>query len=139
MRVTALLSLFFGFTGLMLLNGQTFSHAIMGIICGIVAIGSGLACARKDHVNGGRRWGGRGAAILGLGLTVYCAIQLPSAYRFQKKFNARSKEFHEWNQATPTTDSNSGFTWYLGSVKINGTNVPASNIIVTVMTNELPK
>jgi hypothetical protein len=139
MRVIALLSLFFGFTGLMILDGQTFSHSILGIICGIVAIGSGLACARKDYANGGRRWGGRGVAILGLSLAVYCAIQLPSAYRFQEKFNARSKEYPERNHANPTAHSNDGFTWYMGTTKINGTNVPASNIVVRVMTNETPK
>lgn len=104
MRVIAWLSLFFGFVGLMLLDGQTFFHAVMGIICGVVAMGSGLACARKDYANGGRRWGGRGVAILGLGLTAFCAIQLPSAYKFQNKFNARSNEFHERTQANPTAD-----------------------------------
>jgi len=104
MRVITWVSLFFGFIGLMLLDGQTFFHAVMGLICGIVAMGGGLACARKDYASGGRRWGGRGVAILGLGLTVYCAIQLPSAYKFQNKFNARSNEFHQRTQANPTAD-----------------------------------
>jgi hypothetical protein len=104
MRVIAFLALLFGFTGLMFLHGQTFTHAIIGIICGIAAMGSGLACARKDYANGGRRWGGWGTAILGLGLAVYCVIQLPSAYRFQEKFNTRSKEYSGRAKANPTAD-----------------------------------
>lgn len=104
MRIIAWLSLFFGFTGLLLLDGQTFSHAVIGIICGVVAIGSGLMCARRDHANGGRRWGGLGTAFLGLGLAVYCVIQLPSAYRFQEKFNTRPKEFARRNKTDPTLD-----------------------------------
>ena len=30
-------------------------------------------------------------AVLGLALVVICIVQLPSAYRFQTKFNERSK------------------------------------------------
>jgi hypothetical protein len=104
MRVIAFLSLFFGFTGLMLLDGQTFTHAVTGIICGTVAIGAGLACARKDHANGGRRWGGLGMAALGLVLAVYCVVQLPSAYGFQEKFNTRSREFYNRNKTNPAVD-----------------------------------
>jgi hypothetical protein len=104
MVILAWVSLFFGFVGLMILDGQTFSHAIMGIFCGTVAIGSGLACARKDHADGGRRWGGWGTAFLGLGLAVFCIIQLPSSYRFQEKFNIRSREFNGRHRTNPTAD-----------------------------------
>lgn len=104
MRVIAWLSLFFGYIGLLILDGQTFSHAVTGIICGIIAIASGLACARRDHAKGGRRWGGWGTAILGLGLVAFCILQLPSSYKFQKRFNMRSKEHQERNRANPAAD-----------------------------------
>jgi hypothetical protein len=104
MSVIGFLALIFGFTGLMLLDGQTFSHAVMGIACGVAAIGSGLACSRKDYARGRRRWGGWVMAILGLGLAVFCVIQLPSAYRFQKQFNTRSKEYRGRNRANPSAD-----------------------------------
>ena len=90
MRVAALLSLVFGLLGLMLLDGQVFTHAVMGIICGGVAIGCGLASARKDRSSTEGRWVGRALAGLGLLLTLFSAAQLPGAYEFQTKFNKRS-------------------------------------------------
>jgi len=86
------------------LDGQTFTHAVMGICCGSVAIGSGLASARKDYADQGRRWLGRIMVALGLVLAVFCAFQLPSGYRFQEKFNMRGKEFHGRNQTNPALD-----------------------------------
>ncbi|HSY17410.1 MAG TPA: hypothetical protein VK815_03710 [Candidatus Acidoferrales bacterium] len=104
MRVIALLSLFLGFMGMMLLDGQTFTHAVMGIIFGIAAIWGGLASARKDHAIAERRRLGRIMAALGLVLALFCAIQLPSGYRFQERFNARSREFHGRNHVNPSAD-----------------------------------
>ena len=91
MRVIALLSLILGFMGLMLLDGQTFTHAVFGILFGAAAFGCGLGSARKDFSNAVCRWEGRIMAGLGLVLVVVCVVQLPSAYRFQTKFNERSK------------------------------------------------
>jgi len=91
MRVVALLSLLFGFMAQMLLDGQTFTHAVLGIACGATAILFGLASAWKDNSGSTRRWEGRIMAALGLVLAVFCVVQLPSAYRFQTKFNERSK------------------------------------------------
>ncbi len=91
MRVVALLSLLFGFMGLMLLDGQTFTHAVTGILFGVAAVGCGLGCARKDFSNATCRWEGRVMAVLGLVLVVICIVRLPSAYRFQTKFNERNK------------------------------------------------
>ena len=104
-RVIALLSLFFGFTGIMLLDGQTFTHAVMGIVFGIAAIWGGLGSARKDYADEGRRWLGRIMAALGLVLAIFCVIQLPSAYRFEKKFNARSQKYLETHQAKQITNT----------------------------------
>jgi hypothetical protein len=91
MRVIALISLLFGLTLQMLLDGQTFTHAVLGISCGAAAILFGLASSRKDSADSTRRWEGRIMAGLGLVLAVICVEQLPSAYRFQTKFNERSK------------------------------------------------
>jgi hypothetical protein len=91
MRVIALLSLLFGLVGLMLLDGQTFTHAVTGILFGAAAFGCGWGSARKDFSNLACRWEGRIMAVLGLVLVVICVVRLPSAYRFQARFNERSK------------------------------------------------
>ena len=95
MRVIALLALLFGLVAQMVLDGQTFTHAIFGIICGIAAVTSGLVSARKDYADRGRRWLGRIMAGLGLVLAIFCVIQLPSAYRFQTTFNERTRKAKE--------------------------------------------
>ena len=41
MQALALLSLFFGFTGMMFLDGQVFTHAMIGVACGVVAAACG--------------------------------------------------------------------------------------------------
>ena len=92
MRVVAVISLFLGFLGLTLLDGQTFTHAVMGIAFGLVAIGCGVASARKHLSNATNRWEGRVLAALGLLLVIVCAVQLPTAYRFQHKFNEVGRE-----------------------------------------------
>lgn len=92
MRVIALLSLLFGFIGLMLLDGQTFTHAVEGIVCGIAAVTCGLLSVSRDHANATCRWEGRIMAALGLVLALFCVVQLPSAHRRQTKFNERSQK-----------------------------------------------
>lgn len=91
MRVVALLSLVSGLLGLLLLDGQVFTHAVVGIICGGVAIGCGIASARKTRPNTMDRWVGRTLAGLGLLLAVFSAAQLPGAHESQIKFNERRK------------------------------------------------
>lgn len=91
MRIVALLSLFFGLLGLMLLDGQVFTHAVQGIICGTIAIGCGEASARKARSSAMRRWIGHSLAALGLLLLAFSVTQLPGAYQFQTKFNERSR------------------------------------------------
>jgi hypothetical protein len=92
MRVVALLSLLFGFMGLMILDGQPFSHAVMGIIFGVAAVGCGFGSARRDRANPTCRWEGGIMGLLGLLLIVICALQLPSSYRTQKRFNQMKLE-----------------------------------------------
>jgi hypothetical protein len=105
MRVIALLSLLFGFIGLMLLDGQTFTHAAEGLVCGVAAVVCGLVSARRDHSNATCRWEGRIMASLGLVLALFCVVQLPSAYQFQTKFNERSKKAREMMEAKPTPNT----------------------------------
>src|SRR6267154_2674411 len=93
MRVIALLSLMFGFMGLMILDGQPFSHAVMGVLFGVAAVGCGFGSARRDRANAQCRWEGRIMGILGLILIVVCVVQLPSSYRFQSRFNQRSADY----------------------------------------------
>jgi hypothetical protein len=91
-RVIALLSLMFGVMGLMLLDGQVFTHAMVGIFCGIVAAVCGVVLTRRG---GKPRWTGWIFAILGLTLAIWCGIESPSAYRFQDNFNKKSREHRE--------------------------------------------
>src|ERR1700734_3859613 len=104
MRVIALLSLLFGGMAQLLLDGQTFSHAVFGIICGIAAVVGGLVSASKDYAHEGRRWLGRIMAGLGLVLAIFCVVQLPSAYEFQAKFNEQIRKAHEMKKAKPSPD-----------------------------------
>jgi hypothetical protein len=110
MRVIALLALLFGTMFQMLLDGQVFTHAVFGIICGIAAVIGGLASARKDYVDEGRRWLGRIMAGLGLALAIFCVIQLPSAYGRQARFNALSRRAHETMKSEATPISTAGMT-----------------------------
>jgi len=91
--------------GLGLLDGQVFTHAVGGVVCGIVAVVAGLASARKDYADEGRRWLGRIMAGLGVALALFCIVQSPSAYRFQTKFNERSKKAREMMEAKPTANN----------------------------------
>ncbi len=95
MRPIALLCLLFGFMGLRLLDGQTFTHAVTGLAFGAVAVACGLVSARRDPPH---RWEGWIMAGLGVCLGVWCIIQLPSAYVFQKQFNERNKQRRQQNE-----------------------------------------
>jgi len=97
MRVIALLSLVFGFTGLLLLDGQTFTHAVMGLIFGVAAFACGFGSARRDHASPICRWEGRIMGALGWILIVVCVVQLPSSYRFQTRFNKKSADYRYAN------------------------------------------
>ena len=119
MRPVALLSLLFGFMGLMLLDGQTFSHAVIGLVCGGAAIACGLASTRRDYWDATCQWEGRIMAALGLLLVIICVVQLPSAYRFQTKFNERSKKAREMREAKPTPNNTLGPTATASSVSTN--------------------
>lgn len=89
----------------MLLDGQTFMHAVFGIICGIAALVCGLGSARKDYSNETRRWLGQIMAFLGVVLAVFSVIQLPTAYQTQTRFNERSKKIREMREQKPVKTS----------------------------------
>ena len=97
MRVVALLCLLFGFLGLGILDGQTFTHAAMGLVFGAAAVACGTASARRDPPH---CWEGWIMTALGVVLGLWCIVLLPSAYRFQKEFNGR-REQRQHQEATP--------------------------------------
>jgi hypothetical protein len=101
MRVIALLALFFGAMSQGYLDGQTFTHGVFGVVCGIAAVVGGLGSAREDYADAGRRWLGWIMAGLGLALAIFCVVQLPSAYKFQAKFNERSRQAREMEKTRP--------------------------------------
>jgi len=109
MRVIALLCLLFGFFAQGLLDGQTFTHAVLGIVFGAGAVASGLAAARKDRPH---RLEGRILAVLGLALGVWCIIMIPSTYRFQRQFNGSREQRQKEEQNRPANKPparNAGF------------------------------
>src|SRR5258707_5551151 len=92
MRVIALLALIFGSMTQMLLDGQVFNHAVIGIVCGVAAVGCGLASSRKDRRH---RWEGWMMAGLGMAIGVRCIVILPTTYQQQEKFNDRTRKYRE--------------------------------------------
>lgn len=82
--VAALLCLCVGFFGLFLLNGQKFTHSVIGMATGSVALLCGVFFGRCAP---SRRSDGWVIAALGALLAISCAIQLPSSYAYQKRFN----------------------------------------------------
>lgn len=117
MRVIALLALLFGFMAQFILGGQTFSHAVLGVVCGVATLACGLRSAQKDRPN---RWEGRIMAGLGLALGIWCVVMLPSAYRFQEKFNGRREQIQKMkeqnrtaNQSAPAPTRSAGDTYGL--------------------------
>jgi len=94
MRVVALLSLMFGFIGLMLLDGQVFAHAVMGIVFGLLAVGCGLLSAWRDRVDKVCRRVGGTLAAFGVLLLALSLTELPGAYERQAKFNERRSPGH---------------------------------------------
>jgi len=103
MRVAALLCLILGFVIQGLLDGQTFTHAVLGIVFGAVAVACGLASARNDPPH---RLEGYIMAFMGLALGIWCIIMLPSAYRFQEHFNQAPHD-HSPFSFSAQTQSNS--------------------------------
>jgi hypothetical protein len=106
MRVIAFLGLVFGTIIQTFLDGQTFTHAVVGIIGGIAAILGGLGSARKDYADRGARWLGWIMAGLGLVLVIFCIVQAPSACKFQAKFNERSRQAREREMAKTMAATN---------------------------------
>lgn len=77
MRVVALLALLLGFMQAGLLDGQVFTHSILGIVAGIIAFVCGFGSARKDPPH---RWLGRIMAVLGVALAIWYSLVLSSTY-----------------------------------------------------------
>jgi hypothetical protein len=116
MRPVALLCLLFGFVGLGFLDGQTFTHAVIGIAFGVTAAACGLVSARRDPP---RRWEGWVLAGLGVCLGVCCILQLPSAYVFQKRFNDR-KEQRIQRKVEPANKPAAGYAGWAAEITFAG-------------------
>jgi hypothetical protein len=97
MRVIALLALVFGFMMQLILDGQTFTHAVFGIVCGVAAFVCGLGAARKDPPN---RWIGRIMAGFDFALGVWCGhasigISVSAEVQRQERGEAEDGETRE--------------------------------------------
>src|ERR1044071_2388981 len=92
MRVIALLALVFGFVAQLILDGQTFTHAVFGCACGVVAVACGLRSTHKDPRH---RWEGWILAGFGFALGLWCTVILPSARHFQDEFNGRKERIRK--------------------------------------------
>ena len=100
-RVTATLALIIGFMMQPILDGQTFTHAVLGVVCGAAAIAGGVYIVRADRSNRREGWTIGG---LGLVLGLWCLVMLPSAYRYQQKFNDLKKRRPAVNKLEGTVD-----------------------------------
>jgi hypothetical protein len=56
MRAIALLAVIFEFMAQMILDGQTFTHAIFGIVCGVAAVLCGVILRRRDRRYRSESW-----------------------------------------------------------------------------------
>jgi hypothetical protein len=83
-----LLALGFAFPAL--LNGQTFSNGLVGLACAATAVGLVLNDGQGHGTS--HRFARRVVVVLGSLLAVLLVAQLPSAYRFQVKFNQKRQE-----------------------------------------------
>lgn len=88
LRISAVLALAVGALVQGFLDGQVFTHAVIGILMGTFSIVCSIISVRKNR---SRVWIGWILAGLGLALAVACAATIPSAYQHQKKFNSRQR------------------------------------------------
>jgi ABC-type Mn2+/Zn2+ transport system permease subunit len=95
MRIIALIALVSGVACGFILDGQVFNHAVIGLLCGVVATACAFGLARTRRMNGKSRTGVWIMACLGLAMVAICLLSLPSAYRSQEKFNKRLEEIRQ--------------------------------------------
>ncbi len=101
MSAIAFLAVVFGFMAQMILDGQTFTHAIFGIVSGIMAILCGMSLGRRDRRH---RWEGWLWSGLGAALVVWCVALLPSAYQTQEHFNHRRDQRQQMREENKTAN-----------------------------------
>jgi hypothetical protein len=92
--IAAVVCLLIGIGFPLLLNGQTFTNSVLGIVFAGAAVG--LAWDWRDYE--ARRTARRIVAVLGVLLGVVLVAQLPSAYRFQRGFNRRVEQLRQRRQ-----------------------------------------
>jgi hypothetical protein len=96
MRVSIVLAcISFGVLPLLLLNGQTFTNALITLTFFLV---STLLCgdfARDHRTSADQKTAWRLATTLTALLAIGIVLTLPSSYRFQKRFNQVRKAIHQ--------------------------------------------
>jgi hypothetical protein len=82
---------------LLLLNGQTFTNALvsLALVAGAVCVSAASALDRAVGKAKAQRW--RLATLLMAMLAVYILASLPHAYRFQKRFNREVQRIRALN------------------------------------------
>ena len=95
MRVIAILAILLGVFAQMLLDGQVFTHALFGLICGLIAIACALFSLRRKPTVRSRKFGAWILIACGLALAIGSLLSLPSTYRYQKQFNERMERIRE--------------------------------------------
>jgi hypothetical protein len=85
--IIVLLCLFVGITRLWLLNGQTFTNALIALPFFSAAVALSAASALRHRTPGYQRMAWGLVTMLTAILAIGILVSLPSAYRFQEGFN----------------------------------------------------
>lgn len=89
MRAIALLELIIGFLAPLILDGQVFRHAVLGVVCVVIAFTGALLLRRGHSSNPQRKRGARIVAGCGVVLATVSLSNLPSAFHSQERFDDR--------------------------------------------------
>jgi hypothetical protein len=104
MHAVAVLTLLFGFLGLMSLDGQVYTHAGMGVAFGGITLICAIGSLQKYRSQPSQRLVSVTLAVAGVILMFLSALQLPGAAHYQNEFNAhraRPKPELKIQQSTP--------------------------------------
>ena len=92
--IIVLICLCVGVLPLLLLDGQTFTNALAALFFYLVAIVLCARFARDQRTPQGQKRAWRLATTLVALLALWILLTLPSAYRFQKRFNMTRRALH---------------------------------------------
>jgi hypothetical protein len=92
---TALLLLFLGFFPQLMLDGQTFTRDIMGIVFFSTAVFLALRLIRASRTGRVGLWACRLVAVIGTLFSALLTLQLHESYRFQTRFNSKMQQIRQ--------------------------------------------